>query len=93
MQNSKIAPSPITFEEALAQLEEITKKLEQGSETLEDSMLLYEQGIELKNFCASQLKEAEGKWTVIEEKTSGDTVEVDIDRRNFDEDIKISENS
>jgi exodeoxyribonuclease VII small subunit len=51
-------PLPETFEEAMAELESIVKKLETGTATLEDSIRDYERGIELKNFCETKLREA-----------------------------------
>jgi exodeoxyribonuclease VII small subunit len=54
------------FEKALAlRLEEITEKLEDGKESLEESMRLYEYGLQLKEFCEVKLKEAEGKWLML----------------------------
>ena len=65
-------PADLTFEKALAELEEITEKLEDGKESLEASMKLYEHGLALKEFCEQKLKEAEGKWMML--KKQKDTV-------------------
>ncbi|MBS0616830.1 MAG: exodeoxyribonuclease VII small subunit [Spirochaetes bacterium] len=61
----------ITFEKALAELEEITEKLEDGKESLEASMQLYEYGLLLKEFCEQKLKEAEGKWLMLKKQKDG----------------------
>ena len=52
-------PADLTFEAALAQLEDIVNRLEAGELTLEDSVALYEQGQRLTAFCQGQLDTAE----------------------------------
>ena len=49
------------FESALKRLEEISDLLENEDTTLEDSIKLFEEGIELKEFCEDQLKSAKLK--------------------------------
>ena len=44
------------FEDALQRLEEIAKLLESEDTPLEDSIKLFEEGIELKEFCEEKLK-------------------------------------
>lgn len=65
----------VTFEDALTQLETITRQLESGQESLEESMKLYEKGIELKEVCEKKLQEAEGKWQILRNKATGATLE------------------
>ena len=48
-----------TFEDALHRLEEIVAKLESGEVPLEESMRLYEEGINLAKSCAEKLTQAE----------------------------------
>ena len=48
-----------SFEDALKELESIVKKLEQDDVTLEDSVNLYEKGLELSKFCTEILNQAE----------------------------------
>lgn len=48
----------LTFEEALANLEEIVQKLEAGTVSLEESISYYEHGMALKKHCESKLKAA-----------------------------------
>lgn len=64
-------PADLTFEKALADLEQITETLEEGRESLENSMKLYEQGLALKEFCDRKLKEAEGKWLILRKQKDG----------------------
>lgn len=48
-----------TFAEAMAQLEEIVQKLEQGEVPLEEAIDLYKKGMELSQFCHVKLQNAE----------------------------------
>ncbi len=47
-----------SFEEALAELEALVQKLEQGELSLEESMKVYEQGVQLTAYCNNRLKNA-----------------------------------
>ena len=51
----------LSFEGALAELEDIVSRLEQGAVDLEDSIALYERGQALKSHCEAKLKAAEGR--------------------------------
>lgn len=51
----------LSFEKALAELESIVQRLEQGKVDLEESIAIYERGEALKNHCERLLKEAEGR--------------------------------
>ena len=51
----------LSFEKALAELEEIVSKLESGGAALEDSIALYERGAALKAHCEKTLKSAQEK--------------------------------
>ena len=50
-----------SFESALAQLEEVTTRLESPGLTLEEALQLFEKGIQKVRFCEKKLKEAQGK--------------------------------
>ncbi len=56
------------FETNLKMLEEIVEKLESGEETLENSITLYEKGMEISTACKEMLEKAEQKITVIDAK-------------------------
>ena len=43
------------FEAAIAELESIVKKLEEGDLPLEQSLALYERGVHLSRFCHARL--------------------------------------
>jgi exodeoxyribonuclease VII small subunit len=57
--------SEMTFEEAMAALEQVVNQLERGEVALEESIALYERGAALKAHCASKLKAAEEKVELI----------------------------
>ena len=52
-----------TFEESLNRLQEISSSLESGDIGLEESIKLYEEGINLAKLCYTTLKDAELKVT------------------------------
>jgi exodeoxyribonuclease VII small subunit len=53
------------FEAAIAELESIVKKLEEGDLALEQSLALYERGVQLSRFCHARLEEAEHRIEVL----------------------------
>ncbi len=65
----------LTFEKALAELEEIVRRLEQGEAGLDESIALYERGAALKRHCEAKLRDAELRIERIEIGADG-TVEL-----------------
>ncbi|HEX2655570.1 MAG TPA: exodeoxyribonuclease VII small subunit [Xanthobacteraceae bacterium] len=57
--NSDVKQMP--FEKALAELEAIVSKLEEGKVALEESVTIYERGEALKHRCDELLKQAEAR--------------------------------
>ena len=53
--------SEMSFEQAMAELENVVGQLERGDVPLDESIKLYERGAELKKRCEDKLKEAEEK--------------------------------
>ena len=53
------------FEEALARLEDIVKKMEAGDMTLEESLKAFEEGIKLARLCSRKLDEAERRVEIL----------------------------
>ena len=51
----------LSFEEALAELQTLVKRLEQGDAKLEDAIKAYERGALLKRHCEARLKDAQMK--------------------------------
>lgn len=60
----------MTFEESIKKLSEINEKLESGELSLEESMKLYQEGIELSYECKKELENAQLKITQFEESNS-----------------------
>jgi exodeoxyribonuclease VII small subunit len=58
--------APKTFEAALAELDELVEKMENGQLPLEESLSAYQRGTELLKFCDTVLKEAEQKIKVLD---------------------------
>jgi exodeoxyribonuclease VII small subunit len=55
------------FEGAIAELETIVRKLEEGDLALEQSLELYERGVRLSRYCHARLEEAERRIEVLAE--------------------------
>ena len=53
------------FETALAELDALVRKLEDGDLSLEQSLALYERGVQLSRFCHARLEEAERRIEVL----------------------------
>ncbi len=54
-----------TFESALKRLEKITEELEDGELSLENSLKKFDEGIQLADFCNTQLTEAKAKVEIL----------------------------
>ena len=55
----------INFEDALKELEEIVKKMENGDFSLNESLKLFERGITLTRLCSSELEHAKQKIEIL----------------------------
>ena len=73
-----VKKQPKDFESAIIRLEEITEMLESGEESLEKSIELYTEGLELAGYCGKKLNEAEKKIKLIADK-AGLKVEQDFE--------------
>lgn len=51
----------MSFEEALAELEEIVRKIDTGQESLAEAVSSFERGVALRNHCDTMLKDAKLK--------------------------------
>jgi exodeoxyribonuclease VII small subunit len=56
------------FEGAIAELESVVKKLEEGDLALEQSLALYERGVQLSRFCHARLEDAERRIEILSER-------------------------
>ncbi len=61
----------VTFEAAMARLEEILHTLESGSEGLDASLKLYEEGISLIRACSEKLENAEQSVKILQMQADG----------------------
>jgi len=55
----------MTFEQAMKRLEEIVKLLEDNSTSLDNSVELFQEGIQLSKFCSDKLMNIEDKVSKI----------------------------
>lgn len=67
------------FEEAMKKLEEIVERLEGGNMPLEESVEMFEKGIELSKYCSKKLDEVERRITVILQDNNGKITEEDFE--------------
>jgi exodeoxyribonuclease VII small subunit len=63
-----VEPTIKDFEGAIAELESIVKKLEEGDLPLEQSLALYERGVQLSRFCHARLEQAERRIEILNER-------------------------
>ena len=61
-------PTIKDFEAALTELDGIVKKLEDGDVPLEQSLQLFERGVQLSRFCHARLEEAEKRIEILNER-------------------------
>jgi len=65
MGDGKKTKKDISFEEAVERLEKIVRMLESGSVPLDDSLVLFEEGVELVKTCNSKLDAVQQKITLL----------------------------
>jgi len=72
----------MTFEKALAELEQTVAKLEKGGIPLNESLALFEKGVKLARFLRGELDKAERKVEILlkDEKGGMKTDDFDADR-------------
>jgi exodeoxyribonuclease VII small subunit len=63
--------SALSFEDALAELEQIVRGLESGQQKLEEAINAYERGSALRRHCESKLAEAETRVAAIVQNVDG----------------------
>lgn len=69
-----MSESQKTFEESLAELEQIVHQLENGELSLEDSLKLFEDGVRLSRECQEKLAQAERRIEILLKDKAGDPV-------------------
>lgn len=63
---STLASEPASFEDAMAELEQLVSRMEAGELPLEASVAAYKRGSELVKFCAGQLDKVDNQVKVLE---------------------------
>ncbi|MCR5592685.1 MAG: exodeoxyribonuclease VII small subunit [Saccharofermentans sp.] len=65
------------YEDAVKELQDIVNKLGSGNVSLDESLKLYNRGIELSKLCDNKLKEIEQKFSVVNPST-GEESEAEV---------------
>ena len=65
----------VRLEDSLAELEQLVERMEQGNLPLEDSLKLFERGVQLTRACQKALKEAEQKVQLLLEDNGEPTLQ------------------
>jgi exodeoxyribonuclease VII small subunit len=88
MSKAKAAPLPknLTFEKALARLQEVVAELEDPEKGLESSLALFEEGVALSRFCRGKIDEIKSRVEVVLKETPEGFV-----TRELDEDLEDDE--
>ena len=68
----------LSFEEALARLEEIVALLDSGNAPLDQSLALFEEGASLVKLCSAKLDNVEQRVKILVEGKGGEQVENDF---------------
>lgn len=71
MPDAKPEVASLSFEEALAELEQIVRGLENGQQKLADAIDAYERGAALRKHCETKLTEAEARVAAIVQNADG----------------------
>ncbi len=69
----------MSFEAALAELEQVVARLESGDVPLEDSIELYARGADLRALCEEKLKAAETRVSQIAQGADGSVTARDVE--------------
>ncbi|MEQ8236843.1 MAG: exodeoxyribonuclease VII small subunit [Syntrophomonadaceae bacterium] len=69
----------VSFDRALERLEEIVELLETGQLELEQSLVLFEEGVKLSVFCQKELRKTDGKVQRLIKKLDGSLEVTDLE--------------
>jgi exodeoxyribonuclease VII small subunit len=73
------------FEQCLARLEEVVRKLESANLPLDQAMKLFEEGMQLSRDCQGQLEQAEARVEILLKKAGGEIVAEPFEPEGDDE--------
>ena len=68
----------MSYEQALARLEQIIRAMENDKIPLEDSLKLYEEGVRIVRRLSAELDDAERKIKILQQNAQGEIVAVDF---------------
>jgi exodeoxyribonuclease VII small subunit len=76
----------LTFEKALAELEQIVAKLEKGGISLNESLALFEKGVKMSRFLRGELDKAERKVDILLKDEKGNLKAEEFDAEDAGDD-------
>lgn len=68
----------LSYEEAMKELESIVSRLESGEGTLDESIALFQKGVELSKLCSQRLEEIEKRVRILMDDGNGSKKEADF---------------
>ncbi len=68
----------MSYEQALARLEQIIRAMENDKIPLEESLSLYEEGVSIVRRLSAELDEAERKIKILQQNAQGEIIAVDF---------------
>ena len=68
----------MSFEEAMIELETVVSKLDSGEGSLDDSILLFQNGVELSKLCSKRLDEIEKRVKILTDDSGEGKKEIDF---------------
>lgn len=71
LENTAKSEEPV-FEDALMEIDQIVAKLESGELSLDESLKMFQRGIQLVDFCNKKLETAEKKLKILLEGSGGE---------------------
>lgn len=77
----------LTFEKALAELEQVVARLEKGGISLSESLALFEKGVKLARFLREELDKAERKVEILLKDNEGRVIK----EKEYDETVTDEE--
>ena len=72
-----------TYETAMKELEMLTRELETGELTLDESLKKYAEAVELIKFCNAQLEGAKKQMLVLVESANGEREEIPFKEEDY----------
>ncbi len=61
----------LSFEQSMSRLDEIVQSLDSGELALNESMVVFEEGVKLTRECSKQLTKAQGRLDILIKKADG----------------------